>query len=310
METSRPSIPVRYWTEVRSLFLACIGTIVLVFGCDTSVQALKPSTKYHYSVFGVLNPIRDTQWVRVEPLGTPTSEGAPQNLGVTVTLENLNSGRKWTLQDSLVDTFAGVPGEPQHNFWTTAPIDVSTSYRLVVRNDEGDTTTATTTTPDGPPRIEVKGPIRLPCFTQSPRANQFEVQIIPGGALAAMKVRYFQRFTFRGVEEEFQNDFDWYSEVMRTGNTYTVLVNYLRDLEGTRHPPGQPCAVDSAYVIAAAGGPDWPEWASYHDATISEIARPDSFTNVKGGLGMFSGIYPDTALVDTMGRGEANSTGG
>ncbi|MFP4227913.1 MAG: hypothetical protein ACLFTE_03700 [Salinivenus sp.] len=288
---SGPAQPSR---SAGSLCLALLCSALLIVGCDTSVQAIAPSEDRHYSMFGVLNPAQDTQWVRVEPLAEPTSDGAPQDLSVTVTLRNQNTGQTWTLRDSLMEVFRD---EYQHNFWTTAPITPSTSYRVTVRNDEGDSTWATTATPAVPPDILIESNILLPCL-QTDAANVFDVRLENVEEMAALQIRYFQ--TFQG--SNFTFDFDSYDDAEQVQGGYTAEVNYLDDLETTNRTRDRRCLVDSAKVIAATGGPDWPEWARYNDATVSEIARPDSFTNVEGGHGLVSGVYTDTASVPVVPR--------
>ncbi|MFO8100319.1 MAG: hypothetical protein R6T83_11955 [Salinibacter sp.] len=277
-----------------SLCLALLCSAVLVVGCDTSVQAVVPSDDEHYSMFGVLNPAQDTQWIRVEPLPDPTSDGAPQDLDVTVTLRNQDTGQAWTLQDSLMEVFQD---EFQHNFWTTAPITPSTSYRLSVRNDEGDSTWATTATPSVPPDILIESNLLLPCL-QTDAANVFNVRLENVEEMAALQIRYFQ--TFQG--SNFTFDFDSYDDAVQVQGGYTAEINYLEDLETTNRTRERRCLADSARVIASTGGPDWPAWARYNDATVAEIARPDSFTNVEGGHGLVSGVYTDTAAVPVVPR--------
>lgn len=263
--------------------------VLLLGGCDASVEPTVSSDQYRYSMYGILNPAQDTQWVRVEPLAEPTSAGAPEELDVTVTLKNVDTGQTWGLRDSLTEVFRD---EFQHNFWTTAPITASTSYQLTVQNAEGETTSASTTTPAGPPSIDVRGSIALPCT--SPRgANQFEVVVKEVEELAALRMEYYQ--SVLGPTEIF--DFDHYDDVEETDNGYRAVVNYFQDLQSARRNPQRSCLADSAKVIAAAGGPDWPEWGRYSQATISQIARPDSFTNVDGGHGIVAGVYLDTTRV-------------
>ena len=274
---------------IWALCLALLSTVLLTAGCDTSVEAIVPSEEYHYSMFGVLNPAQDTQWVRVEPLPEPTSGGAPRSLDATVTLRNQATGQSWTLRDSLMEVFRD---EVQHNFWTTAPIRPDTPYRITIQNTEGDSTWATTTTPAVPPDILVESNIQIPCL-QTDGANVFDVRLENVEEMAALQIRYFQ--TFQGFNYTF--DFDSYDDANQVEGGYSAEINYLSDLETTNRTRDRRCIVDSAKVIAATGGPDWPEWARYNDATVSEIARPDSFTNVQGGHGMVSGVYTDTAEV-------------
>ena len=271
--------------------LLILGVGVPGLGCDPSVQAFRPSDDHHYSIYGVLNPAQDTQWVRVEPLPTETSGGAPHDLGATVTLKNLATGQTWALRDSLMEVFQG---EVQHNFWTTASIAPGTPYRLVVSNSDGDTTQATTTTPHTRPTFRVVGKIRLPCGEDS-TDNLLELRIGNAEELAGLRVRYFQ--TIVGIHRTY--DFEAYDEVTREGDeAYRAFVDYRADLRTTNQTPQRECIADSAHALAYAGGPDWPDWARFNPATLSEVARPDTFSNVEGGLGMFSGVYSsDTASV-------------
>ncbi len=242
----------------------CLLLIVAV-GCDKTVPP--PSDQYPYSLYGVLDPARDTQWVRVEPLKTPTSEGSPDSFDAAVTLENLDNGQTWRLRDSLMV----VQTEPHHNVWTTAPIHPGTSYRLTVRRSDGATTQAETTTPSHPPNI-----------TYPDRDTEaFPVYVVESGELAGLLVRYFAFGRARDVP--------YYDRVTRTDRGYSVVISPSRDLEKLGLP-----SVDSAQVIAGTGGPDWPEWGRYYDATVGEIAQPDTFSNVEGGFGMVAGVYTET----------------
>lgn len=269
--------------------MALLATTVVGGGCDTSVTTTVPSDEYHYSIFGILNPAQDTQWVRVEPIAEPTTSGAPRTLDVTVTLENLDTGQEWTLRDSLMR----VQRELQHTFWASVAIAPSTSYQLTVRGPEGEITQATTTTPSRSPTVEVEAPIRLPCASFQ-EANQFGVIIEDVEELAALRVRYFQ--SVFGPTEVF--DYDHYDDITREDDgDYSAVINYFRDLQSAQRTPERDCLADSAKVIVAAGGPDWPDWAHYNDVEFSVLARPDSFTNVEGGHGLLAGVYSDTVRV-------------
>lgn len=267
----------------RSAVLALIGTLVLVVGCDSSVSALDPNDDYHYSIYGVLDPAKDTQWVRVESLRGATSGGASPNLDVTVTLENLATNQVWALQDS----FMLVEGEMQHNFWTEAPITPSTQYEVVVEGDSAERTSASTTVPDGPPTVSIGDPMVLPC---SPiiENNEFGVTLMNVDEVAGLQMKYFQSvfgppITYR---------FDHYEDITRESDTtYFAFINYAQDLQLAQRTRDRRCLADSAKVIVTAGGPDWPEFAQYHEAPIVDLTRPDSFSNVKGGHGFVSGVF-------------------
>ncbi len=224
-------------------------------------------------MYGVLDPAQDTQWVRIEPIAEPTGEGVASPLDVTVVLKNLDTGRTWTLRDSLMI----VQTEPHHNFWTTAPIKPSTSYRLDIRSEDGVIAWAKTTTPERPPKI-----------TWGSQAQGGSVLVSELNKLAALKMRYFVSFGFVDVS--------YYDHELtrRTPNGYETFISVSDDLDSLNIR-----RLDSLTVIAAAGGPDWPEWERYRDATIHDLAIPDSFSNVNGGEGVVAGVYRAT---ETPGR--------
>ncbi len=76
-----------------------------------------------FSVFGVLDPSADTQWVRVTPLRT-VLRGSPEPTGIAVTLEELGSGRIIGLRDSAMryPNTLGLDSLYAHNFWTAERI--------------------------------------------------------------------------------------------------------------------------------------------------------------------------------------------
>ena len=70
------------------LFVVILG---LLTSCDTSVDVVRSSEQFQYSLYGVLNVAADTQFIRVEPLGDTTQFSAPRHIEVDVYLENLDT---------------------------------------------------------------------------------------------------------------------------------------------------------------------------------------------------------------------------
>lgn len=256
------SIPPFLGTVLLSLLL--VGS-----GCDTSIQPTAPSSEHIYSIYGVLDPARDTQWVRVEPTAVPTSEGTPENLDAVVTLENVDTGKTWTLRDSLMEVFRN---EVQHNFWTSAPITGGTTYRITVQRSDGASAQAQTTTPAHPPSISFRGGDGSSLTVFMERVDE----------LAAIKVRYFSGF---GAVR----DLSYYDRAQQIEGRYRAVVTPGRDAQRLGL-----VSVDSVKVVATAGGPDWPEWDRYHNIALDSLVRPDTFSNVDGGLGRIAGVYSAT----------------
>lgn len=242
---------------------------IVVAGCDPAFDSLNARDDRVYSLYGVLDPAADTQWVRVEPLPEPTSEGTAPDLDATVTLENLDTGQTWEFHDSLMV----VQTEPQHNFWTTAPIRAGTRYRVEARRSDDATTWATTTTPAQPPTI-----VR----TADDNAKDSGILIQDAEKLAGVKARYFGIYGY-------VYDVSYYAATRKTSAGYLTEIRPARDIERLGI-----LGIDSLKVIAAAGGPDWPKWENYRRTSVFDLALPDSFSNVRGGHGMVSGIYRTT----------------
>jgi len=249
--------------------LLCMITIVV--GCDTSFTSTIPSDDHVYSMFGALDPAADTQWIRVEPLAPTTSLGSPDDIAATVTLENVETGQTWQLHDSLMI----VQTEPQHNFWTMAPIQPETSYRIEAHRADSVATWAETTTPAHPPSMQWIGNTE-----QSP----YELRVYEIDRLAGLKVRYFGMLGFI-------HDVSYYDRMLNTNAGYKTYVHPVPDVDRLGI-----LGADSAEVIAAAGGPNWPRWEVYNRASIKDLALPDSFSNVHGGHGMIAGVYRDTII--------------
>ena len=281
---------------------AVVVTALLVAGCDTSVQTFVPRDGRHFSIFGALDVAADTQYIRVEPLADSMQVGSPAEIDATVTLEHLGSGQIITLRDSFMEVHAG---DFVHNFWTTAPIEPGARYRLRVRRSDGATSQATTTLPTAPPEIAHSNTFLLPCADASAQ-NTFTVTIrgVDNRHLAALWVIYT-------IPDERTNGirrarFDHFNGASYQGNYYEAFINYQADLEETPFVGDimTPCTNPAplrAQVVAAAGSPNWP---NFGNASLDEIARPDTFSNVQNGHGLLVGVYSDTITVPTRPRPE------
>jgi hypothetical protein len=137
-----PSPPARAW--LASALLA----ILLVAACDDAFQPLKENESAPFSIFGYLDLNADTQWVRVMPVREKLllDDGG---IDASVTLQKVGGGPVIALRDSLFtfpdDQLGGVAYA--HNFWTTARLEPSASYRLKALRADGDSTTAVVVMP-------------------------------------------------------------------------------------------------------------------------------------------------------------------
>lgn len=254
------------------------------------------------SLYGTLNVAADPQAIRVEPLGDRVQLGAPPEIDVTVTLENLDTGTQVTLQDSLSEVGGAYS---VHNFWTDHPIQPSTSYRVAVKQGGETVTSATTITPANAPALIQTSEFYLPCDSEN---NTFIVLARNIDRLAAAHVIYPITYDLSGQSPiQTLNQYDHSDTIDESGDRFEIYVNYRPALEelNPEPGPGQPCIrkeyFTHSYVLMAvtAGGPNWPEW---RDLPFDQIARPDSLSNVQGGHGFVGGIYSDTLKVPIKDR--------
>lgn len=292
----------------RSISAAVLATVLLLpLGCDPTVDVLGPSDQYQYSLFGTLDVAADTQIVRVEPLDDRIRVGAPRDIDVSVTLENLDTGE----QVSMRDSFAVVGDSVRvHNFWTAHPIEPATSYRIAVQEGDSSVTTVTTETPAQSPDLSQNSSFYMPCDFDIPGTQTFSVTARNVDQVATANVIY--PITRVDVQDTVYtlNEFEYYENVEEIEeDVFQVNVPYQQTLvelnPNSQRGRGQECISEESFTephalaVVAAGGPDWPSWRG---VSIDSLASPQSFTNVEGGHGFVGGIYSDTIEVPIQER--------
>lgn len=297
---------------------AAVSTLALLSlpGCDPEVDVLRPSEQHRYSLFGALDVAADTQVIRVDPIYDTTQVGAPSELPVNVVLENLDTGEQVLLHDSLTTLPQGDRTIQVHNFWTSHPIQTSTSYRVAVREDGATITSATTTTPSGKPALDHDNAFLLPCIfpdqcgdnSENIEENTFRITVQNVQHVAGVNVIYPITRALPGDTLRLRHEFSYYAAVEDKGSFFEVPIFYRPELvdidPGTA--PVQTCASRTdfthpyALVAIAAGGPTWPE--HWRGEPLDLVAQPDTFSNVRGGHGFVGGVYSDTIKVPIADR--------
>jgi hypothetical protein len=132
---------------LRWLGIPLLATL-LAGGCDRPFQPVPEIQEEPFWLFGYLDVMADTQWVRVMPVRQNLLTN-PDPIDAHVTLEELGSGRIVTLNDSLFrfrDERLGSVAYA-HNFWTTERLEPKKRYRIRAVRADGDSTTATVEMP-------------------------------------------------------------------------------------------------------------------------------------------------------------------
>lgn len=169
------------------LGLTIVALVLLLGGCDTSVDPVL-GTEKAFSMYGVLRPRADSQWLRVYPVEDRLTPTAPESLAATVTSTETERGRTRTWTDSLIRED---DGRYAHVFWTPTRVDYGRTYQLTVTGDDGRTT-----------RTEVTVPRNAALALREPQAESNPV-LVPVGVTHAvprlinLEVEYYVQFDFQ-----------------------------------------------------------------------------------------------------------------
>ncbi len=265
-------------TKSVSGALLFLCSILLFTTCDNTFEPLGENDQYHFSIYGYLDVAADTQWVRV---GTAREalEDAPDPTGISVTVQNLQSGETAEMQDSLFTT------ENFLNFWSTMDIENEQTYRIKVEGAEGRSSHADITTPK-----ELSTPLVLENTYPPYGFSVYVDDVVEHVADIQSKwyvilnpetdpVRKTYTFTYRTEVEH----------VEVYNGTYTIFApleeeeGYIESSTGINDYR----VVHRQFFVAAAG-PDWDENISSIDDLEYFINSTSS--NVENGLGYVIGI--------------------
>lgn len=132
----------------RVLPLACLGWIVALSACETSV-APRTGADRHFSMYGVVNPEADSQGVIVFPIENELRVLPAEPLDAIVTSTDLETGGRFVWSDSMVFRENGVV----HVYWAPFRASHGRTYRINVASASGERHSEVTVTV--PPRAEI-----------------------------------------------------------------------------------------------------------------------------------------------------------
>ncbi len=170
----------------RFAYVLCVSgfLVFLCAGCEEDVTAVL-GTEKAFSLYGLVTPDIDTQWVRVYPIEDVLQPPAGAPLDVTVTSTDLESGgtRIWT--DSVI---TDGDGHPAHIFWSPFRAVYGHTYRLEVARPDGASSRVDAIVP---PRTEVE---QLTPTTSFPITAPL---LLPGDLPRLMKLELDYEIKFR-----------------------------------------------------------------------------------------------------------------
>ena len=280
--------------------IACALLVLLLAGssCQEEVSTA-PGTDIPFSLYGVLNPEADTQWIRVYEVNnerlTP-AHPAPLRADFTSTLLETSVTRTW--QDSVMQLDNGTFG---HFFWAAFRPDYNKTYRLVLRGSDERTS-----------QVRLHVPVRVATALRAPYvvdAGENAGVILPlsiDGAAARLYrpeatylVRYgtfpedVARLSLPYPDRPEQTNNGWLFEVNVSEDYHTIL----RDLM-SRQLYHSACGIKLLRVTLTVRivNEGWmlPDFVT----NVNQVAQPGVFSNVENGFGFVGSGYSEQARWD------------
>ena len=110
-----------------------VGVGLLLAACEENAVAVL-GTDHPFTLWGVLDPRADTQFVRVFPIEGTLDPGSPEPLAARLISTDLDTGEEHTWRDSVSVDERGIVG---HVFYAPFRVEYGHTYRLEITADDG-----------------------------------------------------------------------------------------------------------------------------------------------------------------------------
>ena len=275
----------------KALHIAVFLLIIPLYTCDESFTPLAENDKYFFTIYGYLDVMADTQWVRVGRVRDKIYQ-TDKDINATVTLINLDTGQEFSLNDSLF--VIENPNTPDdyiyRNFWTLEPILPTSNYKIQVTGNDGKTSSATIQTPEIFPEPEFERPYVVVRELDHPAevVLEWEVRNDRNGDI--------KRFRFPYTERAFTNPGENGKLFIRIDPAEHIpyLFRVIPD-EDNLTGYGEITILSLQLKVVSAG----PEWINFSELDSEVIALPDYTSNIQNGVGYFVGTVSHRLIYTT-----------
>ena len=265
--------------------LACLLAVSLS-ACEEDVVAVL-GTDLPFSMFGVLTPDSDTQWVRVFPIEGRLEPAPPGPLDAQFISTDLLTGETRVWRDSLIqeenDQFA-------HVFWSSFLTPFGRAYRLAVERPDGAGSQVEVAVPVEatlvmPPRTEL-APALLPVFIEGDVPN-----------LIRIEVNYRYRFRTPAGIDMGSATISYDGKQSRVEGGWLITLTPASDLRVIQRLLEQNIVIDTriglkltkltfSLIVANA---EWDPPGGVFDAEV--LVQPGTLSNVENGFGFVGAGY-------------------
>ena len=284
-------------------FVMLFVVLATLCACEEDVTDLSLDDA-SFTIYGIVNPKADTQFVRVFAISEVPSAHADALPEATVRFIDLTTGATHEAYDSLAVFGEGRFG---HVFWAPFRAEFDRSYRIEVQGAAGSPAHATVTTP---PASDIA---MLEAFTRFDPAERDRVPIVPvrlrrtGGLLQRMEAVYYVEAHNIGREwhvipYDLQVDDvgdGWQIEVDLVRDYHTIYEQWeqvYRDHEVELRRRGVECCRVEFYgleVVATVVDTTWTPPGGAYDPEL--LIQPGTMDNVENGFGFVGAGYDEVA---------------
>ncbi len=261
----------------RIEILVLVMAALVVGACDESVQPVI-QTDRPFTLYGYLNPLADTQAVRLYTIDGRLERTRPEPVDADMQIDELTTGNSWVLRDSIVQYASANYG---FVFWSSFRPDHEETYRVTASRSDGASVTATVRTPPistaevlptGASDFLLPVPVR---FRNAPNLIDITATYVTdaGSQIIKYGVEQMDDPDGRIVELQFRRD------------TRQILLDALL--------LGQADVKFSFIRLrVVVTNPEWTPPGGFFDREV--LVEPGTFSNVENGFGFVGAGYPLT----------------
>lgn len=275
-----------------SIYVALGFALLVLSGCEEDVVAVL-NAEVPFSMYGVLNPLEDTQYVRVFPIeGTLVPED-PAALEARFTSTHQGTGEVRVWQDTLIQI---QDGTLSNVFYSVFRVEWGETYEVRVERLDGTASFATVTVPEQA-NLFVEPPdttreVLLPAVVENSPANviKTEVEVISKYVTEINQAGFptfeFLNFTFSYDDRVRRSGNDWRVEVDLQEAFFDIQAEARRDFSFIESEGITLVLVSFSTVL---GNEEWvPPDGEFNAANL---IQPGTFSNVENGFGFVGAGY-------------------
>lgn len=266
----------------------------LISACEDEVNPFI-GTEIPFTVWGIVNPVADTQAVRVFSIDEVLKIISPDPLDATVSIIDVNESNRYVLQDSVIQ----LPnGDYRHIFWAEIDVDYFDTYRIEVEKSDGRISNST--------EIEVPGPISMHILPANTNAFTSLIQPlwIDGNppAIPRIDVTYVTysvnmvgaRIADNPVTISYSGKQRIERDTLKLNLDIRQDFLLVREDFNEKEIGGDIC-IETVKVDVHVGNEEWQSPAGVFDANF--LVEPGTFTNIENGFGFFGAGYVESLTV-------------